>query len=191
MKVIEGETSSSRKQLYGGVAALALAAVFVIWNAVSKDKPAVSGTPANETAAGTSTNKNTGTVPAKGTEAGGTAKQVEDLASTMKVSGRAKPPADLPSVEELISRMPDGSPVPPYVPPVEEPVVQTEEVKVLAEVERRASSDPEAAAAWVEAMPKGELREESIAFVVAQWSKKDAAKARAWKDRLEAEARSF
>lgn len=191
MKVIESETGSPRKKLYGGLAALALGAVFLIWNAASKEKPVVSGTPANGLAAGTGTKKSEGTGPAKGTDPEGVARKVDDLASMMKVSGRAKPPADAPSVEELVSRMPDGSPVPPYEPPVEEPVVETEAYKLLAEVERRASSDPEAAAAWVEAMPKGDLREESIAFVVAQWSKKDAAKAKEWKDRLEEEARSF
>lgn len=191
MKAVESGRGSSRKLLQGVVAALVLAAVFSIWNALSKDKPVDSGASVKGSAAGDSAIKGKGPGPTKGTDEGGVTRRAEDLASTMKVSGRAKPPADAPSVEELVSRMPDGSPVPPYESPIQESVVQTEADKVLAEVERRASSDPEAAAAWVESMPRGELRDESIAFVVAQWSKKDAVKAREWKDRLEAEARSF
>jgi hypothetical protein len=38
-------------------------------------------------------------------------------------------------------------------------------------------------------MPHGDLREESVAFVVEQWSKKDPAKASAWQQRMEVEAR--
>lgn len=102
---------------------------------------------------------------------------------------KAQPPKDLPPIEELLSKMPDGSPVKPIEIPDTRPVVDTEEGRVLADVERRADSDPEAAAAWVESMKPGELREESVAFVVERWSRTDPAKAAAWQQRMEAAAR--
>lgn len=63
------------------------------------------------------------------------------------------------------------------------PAPQTAEDRSLAHVERMATQNPEAAAAWVEASTVPEIREEAIEFVYQQWVLKDPAKADAWKVR--------
>jgi len=176
MKMVELEMGSSRKLMFGGLAALALAAGLMIWNGVSKEDP-VKVVSAPDAAPAKLSPKPT---PSTGNH---------DLATALKGEGKAQPPRDLPPIEELISKMPDGSPVKPIEIPDMTPVIRTEADRVLADVESRAEADPEAAAKWVESMPHGDLREESVAFVVEQWSKKDPAKASAWQQRMEVEAR--
>lgn len=151
--------------LIGGAAAVALAGGLLGWKGLTANAPAEE--------------RATVSVGTKGHTQGGT------VAQSAPMGAPAPQPAEGPMSDEDIVAAPTEEAWPKWVEP-EGPVIQSEAAKVLAEVERRAAENPEAAAAWVEKMPTGEARDEAIAFVVYQWTQKDPEKAARWQEHANA-----